>query len=771
MTGAHLTGVHDLPLVALSIVLAILASYSALDLAGRMRAAVGRAGLLWLCAAAVAMGGGIWAMHYVAMLAFIFPLPVAHDARLTAISFVLPILVTGLGFAVVRRRAGRHVDTVLGGIFVGCGIAAMHYTGMAAMQVPAELHYDLLYVVASVLIAIGAATFALWLAQRETGLPVMLGAAAVMGLAVAGMHFTGMAAASWVPLDTPTGRHASHATHGASAIESAGLAVGVAAATFLILSLALLAALIDRRFSALGQREAALALRESEARADALAVERVAILAQLAEGVIVTDLSGRITFANEAAERIHGGVPLLGVMPEAYSRTFGLHRPDGQPYPSEELPLARAVRHHETVENARWRIRRPDGSEVLAIGSARPVRRADGSLLGAVLTLRDETARADAEAALRESEARLRLAQEATGVGVWEWDPVTGAVVLTPEVCALFGLRVRQGDAPRLGPFLRAVHPKDRKGLLRAARRAVRTGASDVEFRVIRSSGTGQDIRWLMSRARRIPDAEATGRLLGVNIDITERKIAEERQVLLMQELDHRAKNALAVVQAAVRLTPSDDPEAFRAAIIGRVGALARAHTLLAAEQWMGANIQDLVRAELAAFLTETPGTTRVETEGPALILTPAATQALSMALHELATNATKHGALATATGRVELKWWPDAKGRTLRLIWTEMGGPPLGQPPARRGFGSRVLHATLAGQLGGHVEHRWEASGLTVTVTLPLSRIKAQQGPNWFGFESGDLGPMPAHQEDAPRMLVASAADQAPRMPPGAAG
>jgi PAS domain S-box-containing protein len=670
------------------------------------------------------MGGGIWAMHFVAMLAFIFPLPIRHDLRLTGISLVLPIVASGVGFALVHRRSGRPLDIALGGLLVGGGIAAMHYTGIAAMRVPADLRYESAYVAGSVLIAIGAATFALWLSLRDRKLPVTIGAAVAMGLAVAGMHYTGMAAARWVPWPTTPDTHAGFVAHG-PAVEPAGLATGVAVATFLILLLALVASMIDRRISALAERESALALRESEARAGALAAERAAILGQLAEGVIVTDLAGCISFVNDAAARIHGSAQLLGVPPSAYSTAYGLYTEDGRPYPSEELPLARAVLRGETVEGARWRIRRPDGTEVLAIGSARPVRAPDGAPLGAVLTLHDDTARAVAEAALRQSEERLRLAQEVTGVGVWEWEAASGAMVWTAENYMLLGLRPEHDGKASFERFLAAVHPDDQAGLLAAGRDAAETGALEVEFRVVRSRGVTRETRWLLSRARSVFESDAKpGRLLGVNIDITERKAAEERQALLMRELDHRAKNALAVVQATVRLTRADDPHALRAAIIGRIDALARAHTLLAQGHWTGANLEDLVHGELAAFLTEMPGMARVLTRGPAVSLAPSAVQALSMALHELATNATKHGALATTTGQVMVAWRVDPERQTLNLTWAETGGAPIRMQPARRGFGTRVLDATLGDQLGGRLERRWEITGLVCQIVLPLARI-----------------------------------------------
>src|SRR4051794_13689157 len=155
---------YDPALVSLSILIAVLASYTALDLGGRIRTAAGGTAAAWIAAASVAMGGGIWSMHFVAMLAFQMAMPVAFDAALTALSLVLAIAATAVAFAVVGRAGARPLDTPLSGMFLGLGIVGMHYTGMAAMRMPADLHYDRLLVALSVLIAIGAATVALWLA-------------------------------------------------------------------------------------------------------------------------------------------------------------------------------------------------------------------------------------------------------------------------------------------------------------------------------------------------------------------------------------------------------------------------------------------------------------------------------------------------------------------------------------------------------------------------------------------------------------------------------
>src|ERR1700680_2715928 len=186
------TGTHDPYLVALSILVACFASYTALDLSGHVGLARGFARRMWLAPAALTMGGGIWSMHFIAMLAFIMPTPMSYDIGLTALSLVVAIVVTGGGFYVISRQSASPLRLVLSGIFMGLGIAAMHYTGMAAMRGHAELSYNPIFVALSLTIAIGASTAALWLAFRTTDLVQKLIAAVVMGLAISGMHYTAM---------------------------------------------------------------------------------------------------------------------------------------------------------------------------------------------------------------------------------------------------------------------------------------------------------------------------------------------------------------------------------------------------------------------------------------------------------------------------------------------------------------------------------------------------------------------------------------------------
>src|SRR5712692_7428427 len=221
------TGTHDPYLVALSILVACFASCTALDLSGHVGAAHGFARRVWLVAAAITMGGGR-SMHFVAMLAFIMPIPMSYDIGLTTLSLVVAMLVTGGGFYVISRQSGSPLRLVFSGIFMGLGIAAMHYTGMAAMRGHAELSYDLLFVGLSLVIAIGASTVALWLAFRTTDLGQKLAAAAVMGLAISGMHYTAMRAAIFTAHDPV------HEAEVNASLDQTSLALAVAGITFII---------------------------------------------------------------------------------------------------------------------------------------------------------------------------------------------------------------------------------------------------------------------------------------------------------------------------------------------------------------------------------------------------------------------------------------------------------------------------------------------------------------------------------------------------------
>ena len=239
----HHLGSHDPLLVALSVLIATLASYTALDLATRISVSTGLARRAWLATAAVAMGGGIWSMHFVAMLAFRLPgVDIAYDPTLTVLSLALPVVVTAFGFLAASRTDDRYLHLGFAGVFMGLGIVGMHYTGMAAIRIPGEQHHDAFWITVAVIIAIGAATVALWLAFQRTSFAQRIAASLVMGFAISGMHYSAMAGASFTI--------APQASGGAGqSIGQTPLALWVAVTTILILVLALGAAINDRRFA------------------------------------------------------------------------------------------------------------------------------------------------------------------------------------------------------------------------------------------------------------------------------------------------------------------------------------------------------------------------------------------------------------------------------------------------------------------------------------------------------------------------------------------
>ena len=200
-----------------------------------------------------------------------------------------------------------------------------------------------------------------------------------------------------------------------------------------------------------------------------------------------------------------------------------------------------------------------------------------------------------------------------------------------------------------------------------------------------------------------------------MTVDITERKEAEERQALLAREVDHRAKNALALVQSIVRLTRAKSVEGYVAAVEGRIKALSRAHTVLSHSRWQGADLAGLVEEELAPYRTGEHD--KLTAYGPRVQLQPAAAQTLALALHELATNAAKYGALSSISGRVKLTW--ELHSDSLRMQWCEAGGPPA-QAPAAPGFGTRIIVASIERQLGGKTVFDWRPEGLRCELSVP---------------------------------------------------
>jgi PAS domain S-box-containing protein len=316
---------------------------------------------------------------------------------------------------------------------------------------------------------------------------------------------------------------------------------------------------------------------------------------------------------------------------------------------------------------------------------------------------------------LTQSEQGRSLALAAGQMGSWDWEPGTDEWRWDEGQYRIFGVEPRKFKIT--ADNIRAlIHPDDWASLEKIVRGMVEgTRTQQTEFRVLRSNG---EIRWCIGTAAASVDGAGKAvRISGVTIDVTDRKEAEERQVLLAREVDHRARNALAVIQSIIRLTRARNVGDYIEALEGRVMALARAHTLLSDSRWHGADLAALVAEELAPFRAGN----RITFNGPDISLQPATAQGLALALHELATNAAKHGALSSPAGKITLGW--HLQGEALTLHWAENGGPRITRPSSRN-FGLKVIVASVEQQLGGRASFDWDAKGLRCRFSIPCSEL-----------------------------------------------
>jgi PAS domain S-box-containing protein len=322
------------------------------------------------------------------------------------------------------------------------------------------------------------------------------------------------------------------------------------------------------------------------------------------------------------------------------------------------------------------------------------------------------------EAMLMESEARLQEALTAGGVAAFDWEVSSDNSRRSDNAAVILGFDPKQNFGG--AEFFARVHPEDQPQLLGQLRdlRPERP-ILDSTFRFIRQDG--REI-WLEQTAK--GDFNAAGELAhmrGLTLDITDRKHAEQRQDLLIAELDHRVKNVLARVAVVARQTRegSSSMDHFVESLDGRIQSMAAAHSLLSQTRWRGVGLNDLVRDQLAPYASQA----NVKIAGPNIVLSATATQALAMVLHELATNAAKYGALSTS-GAVSVTWQkPVAEGSvtTLTVIWRELDGPSV-STPRQSGFGTSLIRDLIPHELGGRVELAFEADGVRCRIDIPLA-------------------------------------------------
>ena len=340
----------------------------------------------------------------------------------------------------------------------------------------------------------------------------------------------------------------------------------------------------------------------------------------------------------------------------------------------------------------------------------------------AEIALRAEReARERAEAGLREKQALIDVAMEASGrVGTWAWDG--DRVALDRHAARLFG--VGGPGALTLHAFVDRIHPDDRARVVASAAGTAEGEGFVEEVRLaagVDATGTARAGAWVEARGKRVAGPDGGARLVGVVTDVTQAHDAAQRQADLSAELGHRMKNLMATVQAIVFQTmrESEDMAGAAVAVTERLAALGRSHDLLLAKGWGEAGIGETVDQVTGYF-----GRNRFDVSGPEVDLPPRAALALSMALHELATNAVKYGALSVPPGRVGIAWRLDGCGLVIR--WLETGGPAVA-PPVRRGLGTRLLDRVLSAEMHGRTHVAYDPAGLECLIEGDLDAMRRE--------------------------------------------
>jgi len=512
MAAVNLIGSYNYALVALSVLIAMFASYAALDLAGRVTAAGGWTRAVWLLGGAGAMGTGIWSMHYIGMLAFILPIPVAYHWPTVLLSLLAAILASLVALGVVSRQEMGPFRALAGSVLMGAGIASMHYIGMAAMRLPAICQFNSFLVILSVVFAVLISLAALWITfhfrDEKTGIGrEKLAGAVVMGAAIPVMHYTGMAAASF----TASGMSAdlSHAV----SISTLGTA-GIAAVTFIVLGLALLTSWVDRRFAAQTFERQEQKLQRSET--------------YLAEA---QRLSKTGSF---------GWMPSTGEIIWS-EETFRIFQYDRTTIPTVELVLQRV--HPEDVGLVQQTIERvtqdgkgfdfehrllmPDSSVKYVRVVGHPLTNDESGNFEFVGAVMDVTAAKQVEQTLREREAYLAEAQRLTHTGSGAWRVPGGeALYLSEEWYRIYGFDPKEGLSA-WKERLRRMHPEDQARVQEIKDRAIGEKSDyEVDHRILLPDGTVKHTHTVGH-----PVLNASGdveQFVCTMMDVTERKQAEE---------------------------------------------------------------------------------------------------------------------------------------------------------------------------------------------------------------------------------------------------
>lgn len=424
----------------------------------------------------------------------------------------------------------------------------------------------------------------------------------------------------------------------------------------------------------------------------------------LPAAIYTTDTAGKITYYNEAAATLWGHRPQLNS--SEWCGSWKLFWPDGQSMTHDQCPMATAVKEQRPIRGMEAIAERPDGTRVPFIPFPTPIFDSAGQFVGAVNLLVDITERKQTEdavgrlAALVESSDDAIIGKTLDGT-ITSWNK--GAE-------RIFGYLAQEIVGKSVKTLIPMEYQKEEETILER----LRQGQRIEHYETVRQRKHGSRIPVSLTIS---PVKSPSGKIIGASKiarDITERKRAEAHLALLGREAEHRTKNILATVQAAVHLTRADTAEEFKKIIEGRIQALSNAHKLFVQTGWRGAELSALIANELSAFSQD--DVRRIKLDGSNLVLDPDAAQAVAVAVHELATNAAKYGALSVTDGLITVEWF-QSKGQ-LSIRWTESGGPQV-NTPSRMGLGTTVIKNILQGKLRGEANFDWRATGLCCTLVL----------------------------------------------------
>jgi two-component system CheB/CheR fusion protein len=429
-----------------------------------------------------------------------------------------------------------------------------------------------------------------------------------------------------------------------------------------------------------------------------------ALVDALPAAIYTTDSAGRITYYNDAAAQLWGDRPALGQA--EWCGSWKLFWPDGRAMPHGECPMAIAVKEKRPVRGMEAIAERPDGIRVPFIPFPTPIYNAQGQLMGAVNLLVDISDRTNAEnamlrlAAIVESSDDAIVSKNLDGT-ITSWN--TGAE-------RIFGYLTEE----IVGRSIKTLIPPERRNEEDAILDRLKRGERIDHYETVRQrkDGTLFPVSLTVS-----PLKDSRGKIIGASKiarDISDRKKSEAQLALLAREAEHRTKNVLATVQAAVRLTRANSADEFRMAIEGRIQALANVHALFVESRWTGADLRNLIAQELSPYSQGPSARTRID--GPNLVLEPSAAQTMAVAIHELATNAAKYGALSEPGGRVQVDW--SRAGGHLTVRWSEMSTTDV-QVPEHQGFGLRIVESMVKSHFNGDVRFDWRSSGLLCEMVL----------------------------------------------------